>query len=70
MSDHKFTMEEEYTIGIASGFQVSGKDYYSINFETLEQAEAHKKALEDSPKREQTETRSYPKPKEKKHGKK
>ena len=58
--------EEEYTIGIASGFQVAGKDYYSENFETLEEAKAHKKKLEDSPKREQTETRSYPKPKSKK----
>jgi len=63
-------MEEEYTIGIASGFQVSGQDYYSRNFTTLEEAQAHKKELEDSPKREQTEIRSYPKPKEKKHGKK
>ena len=58
-------MEEEYTIGIASGFQVSGKDYYSKNFATIEEAEALKKELEESPKREQTETRSYPKPKEK-----
>ena len=63
-------MEEEYTIGLASGLQVSGEDYYSRNFTTLEEAQAHKKELEDSPKREQTETRSYPKPKEKKHGKK
>jgi len=63
-------MEEEYTIGIASGYQVSGKDYYSRNFTTLEEAQAHKKELEDSPKREQTEVRSYPKPKEKKNVKK
>ena len=62
--------KEEYTIGLASGFQVSGKDYYSVNFATLEEAEAHKKKLEDSPKREQTETRSYPKPKEKSNAKK
>ena len=62
--------KEEYTIGIASGFQVSGKDYYSRNLATLKEAEALKKELEESPKREQTETRSYPKPKEKKHGKK
>ena len=58
--------KEEYTIGIASGFQVSGEKYFSKNFETLEEAEAHKKELEDSPKREQTEVRSYSKPKEKK----
>jgi len=63
-------MEEEYTIGIASGFQVSGENYFSKNFATLKEAEALKKELEESPKREQTETRSYPKPKEKKHGKK
>ena len=63
-------MEEEYTIGIASGFQVSGQDYYSKNFTTLEEAQAHKKELEDSPKREQTEVRSYQKPKETKDGKK
>jgi len=59
-------MEEEYTIGIASGFQVSGKDYYSRNFTTLKEAEEHKKMLEESPKREKTEIRSYPKPKEEK----
>ena len=59
-------MEEEYTIGIASGFQVSGKDYYSRNFTTLAEAEAHKKQLESTPKREKTEVRSYPKPKEEK----
>ena len=63
-------MEEEYTIGIASGYQVSGKNYHSRNFTTLEEAQAHKKELEDSPKREQTEVRSYPKPKEKKNVKK
>lgn len=56
-------MEEEYTIGIASGFQVSGKDYYSRNFTTLEEAKAHKKMLEETPKVEKTETRSYPKKK-------
>ena len=61
--------EEEYTIGIASGFQVSGKNYYSRNFETLKEAEAHKKELEETPKREQTETRSYPQ-KEKTNAKK
>ena len=59
-------MEEEYTIGIASGFQVSGKDYYSKNFATIEEAQAHQKELIESPNREQTETRSYPKPKNKK----
>jgi hypothetical protein len=63
-------MEEEYTIGIASGFQVSGKNYYSRNFTTLEEAKAHKKMLEESPKVEKTEVRSYPKPKEEKNVKK
>jgi len=58
-------MEEEYTIGIASGFQVSGKDYYSRNFTTLEEAKAHKKMLEESKKVEKTEVRSYPKKEEK-----
>jgi len=58
--------EEEYTIGIASGFQVSGKKYYSRNFTTLAEAQAHKKMLEESPKVERTEVRSYRKPKDKK----
>jgi len=58
-------MEEEYTIGIASGFQVSGKDYYSRNFTTLEEAQAHKKMLESTPKVEKTEVKSYLKKEEK-----
>ena len=58
-------MEEEYTIGIASGFQVSGKDYYSRNFTTLEEAKAHKEMLEESPKVEKTVVKSYPKKEEK-----
>ena len=58
-------MEEEYTIGIASGFQVSGKDYYSRNFTTLAEAQAHKKKLEETPKVEKTEVKSYPKKEEK-----
>jgi hypothetical protein len=37
--------EEEYTIGIASGFQVSGKNYYSKNFQTLNEAKEHIKEL-------------------------
>ena len=59
-------MEEEYTIGIASGFQVSGKDYFSKNFTTLAEAQAHKKMLESTPKVEKTKVISYPRPKEKK----
>lgn len=58
--------KEEYTISIASGYQVCGENYYSVNFTTLAEAEAHKKMLEETPKREQTEIRSYPKPKEEK----
>lgn len=58
-------MEEEYTIGIASGFQVSGKDYYSRNFTTLKEAEEHKKMLESTPKVEKTVVKSYQPPKKK-----
>ena len=56
---------EEYTIGIASGFQVSGKNYFSRNFATLKEAQDHIKELLATPKVEKTEVRSYPKPKEK-----
>jgi dsDNA-binding SOS-regulon protein len=63
-------MEEEYTIGIASGFQVSGKDYYSRNFTTLKEAEEHKKMLESTPKVEKTVVKSYQPKEEKKNVKK
>ena len=45
--------EEEYTIGIASGFQVSGKNYYSKNFQTLNEAKEHIKELLKTPLREE-----------------
>lgn len=47
---------EEYTIGIASGFQVSGKNYFSKNFTTLKEAQDHVKELMLTPLREETKT--------------
>lgn len=58
--------KEEYTIGMVKGFVVAGHKYYSKVFNTIEEAKEHQKKIEATPKREQTETRSYPKPKEKK----
>ena len=48
-------MAEEYSIGIASGFQVSGKNYYSKNFTTLEEAKNHIKELLKTPEREEVQ---------------
>ena len=47
-------MTEEYSIGLASGFQVSGKNYYSRNFATLQEAKDHIVELLKTPKREET----------------
>jgi hypothetical protein len=46
-------MNEEYTIGIASGFQVSGKNYYSKNFATLQEAKNHILELLKTPEHEE-----------------
>ena len=44
---------EEYTIGLASGFQVAGKNYYSKNFATLAEAKDHIVELLKTPQREE-----------------
>jgi hypothetical protein len=41
-------MEEEYTIGQVRGFQVTGKDFYSMVFDKFEDAVALKKKMEES----------------------
>ena len=48
-------MNEEYTIGLASGYQVSGKNYYSKNFATLEEAKAHIIELLKTPQHEEVQ---------------
>jgi hypothetical protein len=50
-------MAEEYSIGIASGFQVSGKNYFSKNFATLKEAQDHIKELLKTPEREENPTK-------------
>jgi hypothetical protein len=39
---------EEYTIGQVRGFQVTGKDYYSVVFEDIKDAQKLKAQLESS----------------------
>ena len=53
--------QEEYTIGMVNGFVVGGKDYHSIVFPTIEEAQAHLKKITESPKQERNPTRSYKK---------
>jgi hypothetical protein len=48
---------EEYTIGIASGFQVAGKNYFSKNFATLKEAQDHIQELLKTPQREENPTK-------------
>lgn len=55
--------DEEYSIGHVSGWQVSGKKFYSQIFQSLEEAQDFQKGLEATEKKEQTEVRSYKKPK-------
>jgi hypothetical protein len=50
-------MEEEYSIGIANGFQVSGKNYFSKNFSTLQEAKDHIIELLKTPQREENPTK-------------
>jgi len=50
---------EEYSICKVNGFQVSGKQFYSEIFSTVEEAEAYRKKISETPKIEKTEVRKY-----------
>lgn len=63
-------MEEEYQIGQVRGFQVTGKDYYSMVYDKFEDAVALKKKLEESAAKEKVVPMAVSKIKEVKHGKK
>lgn len=61
-------MEEEYTIGQVRGFQVTGKDFYSMVYDKFEDAVALKKKMESTSGKEKVIPMTVSK--EVKHGKK